>query len=188
VVRLLRAAFGPDDVEIDGDGVHASGFNAVPKPFSPPGPPIAIGGGGRKILSLAGQAADIVAFNINNASGKLDSHGPQQSTAEITNERVGWVRDAAAAADRRAAPIFEIGIAAAAVGSDDVEQASAPFQDFFGLPAGEIAAHPHALIGSVESICDQLIERRERFGFSYITVRDRVMESFAPVVAKLAGQ
>lgn len=188
VTRLLRAAFGPDDVHIDADGVFASGFNAVPKPVSASGPPIAIGGGGRKVLSLAGQVADIVAFNINNASGKLDSHGPRQSTAELTDQRVGWVRAAAAAGDRVGEPIFEIGIAATAVGNEDAEEAVAPFRSFFGLPAAEIIDHPHALIGSAESICERLLERRERYGFSYITVRDRVMESFAPVVAKLAGQ
>jgi probable F420-dependent oxidoreductase len=186
VARLLRAAFGPDDVDIDGDGVHASGFNAVPKPFSPAGPPIAIGGGGRKVLTLAGEVADIVAFNINNASGKLDFRGPQQSTPELTDERVGWVRDAASAAGRPI-PISEIGIAAAAVGTDDVDELAAPFKGFFGLPTHDIVDHPHALIGSVDAICDRLLERRGRYGFSYITVRDRVMESFAPVVARLAG-
>ena len=29
--------------------------------------------------------------------------------------------------------------------------------------------------------------RRERYGISYVVVRDQVMEEFAPVVARLAG-
>jgi hypothetical protein len=80
------------------------------------------------------------------------------------------------------------GVAATAVGSDDLETATAPFSDFFALPPAAIVDHPHALIGSVDAICDSLLERRERYGFSYITIRDRVMESFAPVVARLAGE
>jgi hypothetical protein len=47
--------------------------------------------------------------------------------------------------------------------------------------------YPHALIGSIEAICDELIERRERYGISYVTIADNVIEDFAPVVAKLAG-
>ena len=57
----------------------------------------------------------------------------------------------------------------------------------FGLSGPEMAAHPNALIGSVEQICDTLRERRERYGFSYITLSDRNADAFAPVVAALAG-
>jgi hypothetical protein len=41
--------------------------------------------------------------------------------------------------------------------------------------------------GSVEAIVDQLQERRERLGISYVMIFDRVMDAFAPVVARLAG-
>ena len=57
----------------------------------------------------------------------------------------------------------------------------------FGLSADEFAEHPHALIGSVESICDQLVERRERYGISYITFGVTAMESVAPIVERLTG-
>jgi hypothetical protein len=49
-------------------------------------------------------------------------------------------------------------------------------------------SHPHGLFGSVDSICSELERRRELFGISYVTVTDEVMESFAPVVARLAGK
>ncbi|SNQ45263.1 conserved hypothetical protein [Frankia canadensis] len=187
VVELLRAAFGPGEVDVDGHGVRASGFEALPKPVAATGPPIAIGGGGRKVLTLAGRAADIVAFNLNNAAGRLDPNGPRSSTAALTDERVRWVHEAAAATARTAPPMLEVGIAATAV-SDHVEQAAGQFEAFFGLPGKEIVDHPHALIGSVDDICETLLERRSRYGFSYITIRDRVMKSFAPVVDRLADR
>ncbi len=56
-----------------------------------------------------------------------------------------------------------------------------------GLTKEEMFAFPHALIGSPEAICDELQSRRERYGISYVTVGDNVLEEFAPVVAKLAG-
>ena len=47
--------------------------------------------------------------------------------------------------------------------------------------------HPNALIGSVDAICERLVERRERYGISYVMVSMRSTEAFAPVVARLAG-
>ena len=48
-------------------------------------------------------------------------------------------------------------------------------------------AHPHALFGSVDTICEELMRRRELHGISYITVGEDAMEPFAPVVARLNG-
>jgi hypothetical protein len=58
----------------------------------------------------------------------------------------------------------------------------------FGVPDEVLAEHPHALIGSVPDICDQLERRRGELGVSYINVAQRSMETFAPVVARLAGR
>jgi probable F420-dependent oxidoreductase len=187
VVSLLRSAFRSEQVDVDAAGVRAFGFTALPTPVRAEGPPIAVGGGGPKILSLAGATADIVAFNINHGGGRLDGRGAELATAEITDERVAWVCEAAADAGRET-PTLEIGITASAIGSDDIEAATMPFRDAYRMPPAAIVEHPHALIGSVDAICDRLVERRERYGFSYITIRDRVMESFAPVVARLAGR
>ena len=45
-----------------------------------------------------------------------------------------------------------------------------------------------ALIGSVDEVAETLIERRERYGLSYIVVMETVMDAFAPVVERLAGR
>ena len=44
-----------------------------------------------------------------------------------------------------------------------------------------------ALLGTVDEICETLVERRERWGVSYIVIGDDQVESFAPVVERLAG-
>jgi hypothetical protein len=48
--------------------------------------------------------------------------------------------------------------------------------------------HPHALFGSVTTICEELERRREAHGISYITISDVAMEAFAPVVERLSGK
>jgi hypothetical protein len=44
------------------------------------------------------------------------------------------------------------------------------------------------LLGTIDEICETVRRRRERYGISYLTVFERDMEAFAPVVARLAGQ
>jgi hypothetical protein len=70
---------------------------------------------------------------------------------------------------------------------DDVEGTLETFAAFTGTPTDVIARSPFALIGPVDKIIDDLRERRERWGFSYIIVGQEDVESCAPVVAALAG-
>jgi hypothetical protein len=55
------------------------------------------------------------------------------------------------------------------------------------LSPSQIDTSTSFLLGSVDAIVDQLQERRERLGISYVMVWDRVMDAFAPVVARLSG-
>jgi hypothetical protein len=55
------------------------------------------------------------------------------------------------------------------------------------LMADVLLADPYWVIGTVDHITDQLRSVRERHGVSYVAVRPDDVESFAPVVARLAG-
>jgi hypothetical protein len=61
------------------------------------------------------------------------------------------------------------------------------FAPMFGLPASVLGAIPIAMVGTEDEICQQLIERRERWGFNYIVIHEGELDAFAPVVARLAG-
>ena len=58
----------------------------------------------------------------------------------------------------------------------------------FELSADDVLAHPHALIGTTEAIADMIVERREKYGFNRFLVLENLVDSFAPVVAQLAGK
>ena len=47
---------------------------------------------------------------------------------------------------------------------------------------------PFSLIGTPEQLIDDLVARREKWGFSFIIVGANDIEPFAPVVAALAGK
>jgi hypothetical protein len=57
-----------------------------------------------------------------------------------------------------------------------------------GVDAALIHDSPFALIGPPHELIETLIARREKFGLSYVIVGGDDVESFAPVVAALAGR
>ncbi len=183
--ELLKAHWAGQPLAVKGTYVRASGFAGRPLPVQRPHPPIFIGGGAPRVLRLAGRLADIVSINFNNAAGKLGSGSVASSTQAATQEKIGWIREGAG--DRFGDIELEIAAYFIAI-SEDPGQAVAAMARRFGVPAEVLAEHPHALIGSVPAICDALEQRRGELGVSYINVAQRSMETFAPVVAQLAGR
>jgi probable F420-dependent oxidoreductase len=183
VVEVMRAHWTCEPIDVHGDHVHVSGFAGAPKPVQVH-IPLMIGGGAPKILGLAGRVADIVSLNFNNAAGKLGSSSVASATEEQTLEKLRWVRDAAG--DRFDDIELEIGAYFIAV-THDRQGAADALGGRFGVDGSAFLGHPHALIGSVEEICDTLIERRERLGISNICIAQRHMDEFAPIVQKLVG-
>jgi len=185
VIALLRASFAEGELNIDTPHVHAVGFEAVPKPFAKSGPPIMIGGGAKRILTIAGREADIVSLNFNNSSGKLGADGIGSSTAELTDQKIQWIKDGAGARFDQ----IEIEIAAYfTIVTPDGAGTRAKMAPMFGMTPEVFAEHPNALIGSVDEICDRIVERRERFGISYVSFGASVIDAVIPVVERLAGK
>jgi hypothetical protein len=58
----------------------------------------------------------------------------------------------------------------------------------FGVAADLINNSPFALIGSVEECIEQLLERRERWGFNYTIVGAENIDECAPIVDALRGK
>ncbi|MEQ8716790.1 MAG: TIGR03621 family F420-dependent LLM class oxidoreductase [Acidimicrobiales bacterium] len=181
---VLRACFAGGPVDENGEIVSASGFTAVPEP--PHGrPPLMIGGGSPRVLRFAGGVADTVSVNFDNSSGRIGAEGMASGAAEATAAKIAWVRDGAG--DRFADIELEVGAYFTAV-TGDPQRALDRIATTVGVAPELLDGNPHVLVGSAEEIVDTLLARREQHGFSYVTVDDRVMEAFAPVVAALAGR
>jgi probable F420-dependent oxidoreductase len=181
-VQVLRGALGPGPFTFAGKHYRVDCAGITPPPVQAP-VPILIGGGGRRVLSLAGYRADIVSINFNLRAGAFDAATWQNGTTDATIEKLAWVR---AAAGNRADDI-EYNIDLLAVVTDDRANALQMLSNDLGMSPGELERTPHALVGSVNEVADTIIARREAFGFSYITVTEDAMRSMAPVVARLAG-
>jgi probable F420-dependent oxidoreductase len=183
-IGLLRAHYGDGTIEIDGDHVHAVGFEGVPKPAAGL-PPIMIGGGAPRVLGLAGREADIVSLNFDNSSGKIGPAGVGSSTAELTALKIKWIRDGAG--PRFDELELEIG-ASFTIVTDARDKTIGQMAQMLGLEPEQFADHPHALVGSVDAICEQLEQRREQYGISYVTFGMPVADAVVPIVERLAGR
>ena len=184
-VAFLDAWFSGEALDFNAGDVRASGFKGQPMAVQSPRPPLMIGGGARKVLTFAGSVADIVSFNFDNSAGVVGPVGVQSSVASAMDEKIGWVREGAGA--RFDDIELEVG-AYFTVVTDEAAATAEKMGAMFGLSSADMAAHPNALIGSIDHICNTLQERRERYGFSYVSVSDRNADAFAPVVARLAGR
>ena len=162
-----------------------TGHPGTPLPVQRPRPPILVGGGGRRILSLAGREADIVSVNFDLRSGSIGPHLGATATAGATAEKVGWVRDAAG--DRF--DDLELSYTAyLTMVTDDRHAVAGGLGSGFGLDAEQVLAMPNFAIGTVTQIADELQRRRDELGFSYVVVGGECHEAMAPVVARLAGR
>ena len=63
VVSLIKAHWQGEELDYSGDFVQVRGYAGRPRPVQRPHPPIMIGGGGQRVLSLAGREADIVSMS-----------------------------------------------------------------------------------------------------------------------------
>ncbi len=157
----------------------------TPLPVQRPRPPILVGGGGRRILTLAGREADIVSVNFDLRSGSVGPQVGATATAEATAEKVRWVREAAG---DRFDDIELSHTAYMTMVTDDRHAVAGGLGSGFGLDAEQVLAMPNFAIGTVVQIADELERRRDDLGFSYVVVGGECHEAMAPVVARLAGR
>lgn len=160
-------------------------YNGMPKPIQSPCPPILIGGGGKRVLTYAAQHADIIGINATLTAGAV---GPEvistMSAADVDN-KVAVVRNTVG----ERVNSIEMNVRAFMVNvTDDAHGSIERLAKGMKVEPSMIAETPFALIGPPSKLIEDLLARRERWGFSYIIVGGEDVDSFAPVVAALHGK
>jgi len=183
-LEIMRSMWTTGRATLAGEHYTVTEALGTPSPHTPGGPPLVIGGGSKRILTLAGQFADTVSIVPSLAAGVIGPEMAAESVVEKYSDRVRWAKEAAG--DRAGDLEFQSWTAVVQV----VPNAAELFENLapaFGLTPEQLRCAPIALVGTVEEIAETLCKRREELGFSYIVVHEAEMEALAPVIAELAG-
>jgi probable F420-dependent oxidoreductase len=183
-IAILKGAFRDGPFSFEGKHYTITGYDGTPKPVQQPYPPILIGGGAKRVLGIAGREADIVGVNFDLRGGQIDGTLGVNGTAESTRQKLDWVR--AGAGDRFEDIELHVNIFMAQV-TNDKDATVAAIAAGFSLTPEQAVDVPYGLVGTIDDMIETLRERRELFGFSYLTFPAPQAEELAPVVAALAG-
>ncbi|HZR13747.1 MAG TPA: TIGR03621 family F420-dependent LLM class oxidoreductase [Acidimicrobiia bacterium] len=184
-VHVLRGLFGDGPLTFHGAHYDIDELDGTPKPSTPGGPPILVGGGARRVLRFAGAHADIVGVNASIHSGEIDVAAAHDGLPARIDEKVAWVREAAGA--RFDDLELNAWLAVAEV-TDDAGAFAEALGAAFDADPKDVLASPLTLVGSAREIAERLHERRERWGYSYVVVPGDKAHDFAPIVRELTGR
>jgi probable F420-dependent oxidoreductase len=168
---IIKAILSGQAADAPGPHYAVAGADVFPQPAQPPHPPILVAASGKRLLALAAREADIVALAV----------PPLEGQAAL-KEKIDWLRESAG--DRFAQ--LELNSNLTAVGQQLPEWIARRMN--ITIQQLIEADSPSALTGDVDHMCQQLLERREVLGVSYITAGDMFMDALAPVIERLAGQ
>jgi probable F420-dependent oxidoreductase len=183
-VAVLKGCFGDEPFSFQGDHYRITDYDAGPRPVQRPHPPFMIGGGGRRILSLAAREAQIVGL-APTAAGNLP-----RFMLETTRQQIAWVREAAG--DR----FGELTLNAYTsfhplTITDDARGEARRVADSLRERAGvdladdEVLDSAHLWIGSVDALVEKVLRLREELGISSFMLGDP--DEMLPIVERLAG-
>jgi probable F420-dependent oxidoreductase len=186
-IAVIKGLMADGPFSFRGKHYTIAEMDGQPKPVQRPHPPFMIGGGGRRTLSIAGREADIVSLAPRILREQRGD--PRSITWAATEEKLGWVREAAG----ERFDDLELNVYPSQwpiVVTDDLRGEARKVIDRMKSRTGveltedEVIASPNIFIGSVDRFVEKFEELRERLGISSFMVGD--IDELAPVIERLA--
>ena len=190
-ITVLKGCFAEGPFSFSGEHYAITGHDAAPKPAQRPHPPVFLGGGGKRLLTLAAREAQIIGLAPRLVQGDPPRLDVRSLTAAATGEKIRWIREAAG--DR----FGELELNTYPTGGPTVITSNARAearcradriraQTGVELTVEEILDSPHVFIGSLKDLTRKFADLRERFGISSFLIDD--LAALAPVVEELTGR
>jgi len=177
-VEILRGLL--DGGPVSFSGTHYRIDRAVTLPPLQEHVPLLVGVNGRAALAHADRHADIVAPTMLGRTREDGHHHDARWEASRLDDTVDWMRTQAGG---RWDTIELHALVQAVVVTEDRDTAAADIAERLDLQVSDALCTPFLCLGTHAEIAHHLLACRERWGFSYFSVRD--IEAFAPVMDRL---
>lgn len=192
-IVVLKALFGEGPCDFAGDHYRISDLEGRPKPVQHGGPPILVGGAGRRMLQMAGKLADIVGL-----APRVTTGGVVDTSSfgiDAARQKLQWVREGAG--DRFVDIELNIQLAGPVMLDSDREDGARRILEWrqrvrgtTGPTESEVLDSPSFLIGPADQLVEILQQRRDELGITYIVTGvggDSDLSAVTPIVERLAG-
>lgn len=185
-LQIIMTFFAGLPVTFDGRYYQLDGLEALPRPVQDPRPPVLVGGGGPRMLALAGSLADIAGVHARLGPGGFDADAAEELSRASIDKKISLVAAAASGAGRPTPAIqftcYDVNIAGV-----QVTPIRPSFSDFIEAHPASFADSPTSLRGEIGKCVDDLQRWRDELGISYWNLGGKV-DTIAPIVARLSGQ
>ncbi|MGD9797258.1 MAG: TIGR03621 family F420-dependent LLM class oxidoreductase [Acidimicrobiia bacterium] len=174
-VAVLRLLFSGESVTFAGEFYEIDDFRSNPLPVQSP-VPLMIGAREKRMLGFAAREAQIVSV--------LAATGEGGNRLEGFERQLGWIADARG--DRTDLVVgLRVPAGELAAPGESARSVAARFGGRVGLTADEVLDSPFVLVGDLARIKDHLVEIRERFGVTYLTLSEELAFQIAPVIEEI---
>jgi probable F420-dependent oxidoreductase len=180
-IQIMKELLGGKTSNYQGQAYRISNLKSFPQPLQGR-MPFFIGGGGKKILSLAAREADIVGIVTNNG---VRRHGVYPDMrVERLYEQMDWIRTAAGERIKD----IELNIRILYGGVGDRQAIAERIGAQRGMSAEDTIRSPHGLVGSLEQVEKHILWLRDTFGITYLTMNYDLAKQVAPLIKMLGGR
>lgn len=184
-VAIVKRLLTGETVTFDGKHYQVRNHTVGLRPVQSPRPPIAMGGNGDSLMSLAAREADIISFlglGVDRSGRRLRYTA---FTPEAFEKKIEFVRKAAG-------PMFDRIELAAFIWyfqeGENARRAASQVRRDGSLSIDDVISSPFTLLGTAEAMMMEKLENnRDRFGVNYWVIKSPALEAMKEVVPQLAG-
>ncbi|MBN2335287.1 TIGR03621 family F420-dependent LLM class oxidoreductase [Candidatus Bathyarchaeota archaeon] len=185
-LTIIRGMWTQEKTSFEGKHYNVAGIDKAGDLPEGERPKIIVGGGGRKVLSVAGRHADIVGINLSVSGGDL-VRSVRRQTLDRVKRQTEWALGAAEECGRETDEIqLQMHVPWIRV-TDEPEAAYMEVAGGLGITVDEAYACPKVLFGSCSEIRGKLRELRDETGITYFSLGlsdDASIREFAESVMK----
>jgi probable F420-dependent oxidoreductase len=186
-LHVLKGVFAEKPFTFTGQHYTINHLNSHPKPVQKPHPPLLIGAGSKRMLSIAAREADIIGILPKALTNGTISEDPTERFAETIAQKVEWIRQAAGERFDEVELSMVVTVEMTQNQQQKAEQIIKQ-RGWSGITPKQVLEMPSMLIGSPDQIAEKIMAVREQYFFSYFVITDKCMETFSPIVAQLVGR